>query len=222
MAYVWLFIVIIIIGMFAEAPWLMTGILLLVIGVFLFFALRDVKVDNSASATSDVDKGFTREAIRFFEGYLTLCSKYQVQGHAFLDTIGTNEFGYNCNIGCHIVGFEGKKAVEGLNWIEISYNEMLATFRADGYEAWKLKRDGFEEYMKETYIGMGEDLHYCFSDPDEWKFHDETHDVTLGFERQFFLSFGKWDSTLVTIKNELKGKFPDADIQVYSKGIVIK
>ena len=229
MGYVWLIIGIIVVGMFAEAPWLMTGIVLTVIGLFLFFALRDVKADKSTGGntvkvvpTTDVDSDFVREVVRFFEGYLTLCDKYQVQGHAFLSTQEANEFGCKCDIGAHIFTFEGEKAADTLGWIKRRYNEMLTALRNDGYDAWKLKRDGFEEYMEETYLGLGKDLHYCFSDADEWKFNEGSNDVTLGFERQFFLTHGKWNPTLVSVKNELKKKFPDADIQVHNYGIMVR
>ena len=208
----------------------MTGILLVVIGVFLFFALRDITSKNEDNgnginenkSNSEIDYDFVQEVVSFLGGYLALCNKYRVQGHAYVSTQETNEFGYKCDIGCHIFTLENEKATDSLVWIKWRYSEMLTALRGEGYDAWKLKRDGFEVYMKETYIGMDKDLHWVFSDPDEWKFHEETNDVTIGFDRQFFFSHGKWNPTLAAIKNELKQKFPDADIQVHNYGIMIK
>lgn len=230
MGYVWLIIGIILVGMFAEAPWLMTGILLSVIGVFLYLALRDVNVkrNNNGDGFSDsknkseIDCDFVREVVDFLGGYLALCNKYGVQGHAYISTQESNEFGYNCDIGCRIYTLGGDKAIDSLAWIKSRHSEMLATLRNEGYEAWKLMRDGFEEYMEETYIGTGAGLHYCFTDPEEWKFDEEGHCVTLAFERQHFFSHGKWNPTLAAVKEELKKKFPDANITVHNYGLMIK
>lgn len=202
-------------------------ILFVVVGTILYstsrskYSINKSKNDSTNKTyTSDfvaVNKDYADEAIKFFDGYLSLCKKHSVMAVCSLLSIGKDEFGIKTEMNCTITAIDGEHADDAFEvikrvWMQLRQEKMnTGDYAAVTYAG--------DSYIKE-YFGC-EDLHYAFTEADEYQF--ENGQVVMSFERELFTrNGGQWQPTLSFIKQELQKKWENATIDVGKGGIIVK
>ena len=167
--------------------------------------------------SAEVNKSFSREAIQFFDNYLSLCKNHSVTAVCHLSYIGKDEFGINTKMECIITAIDGEHGDEAFGMIKRCWTQLRQEkMRSGDYSAVTHAGDG---YIKQ-YFGC-DDLHYVFTEADEYQF--ENRQVIMSFERPMFTREGaKWYPTLSFIKQELQKKWENATITVGEGGILVK
>lgn len=194
-------------------------IIIVVIAVIVYY-INKSKNDANKIYVSDsvaVNKDYASEAVKFFDGYLSLCKKHSVMAACSLLSIGKDEFGIKTEMNCTITAIDGDHADDAFEvvkrvWMQLRQEKM----DTGDYAAVTYAGDG---YIRE-YFGC-EDLHYVFTEADEYQF--ENGQVIMSFERNLSTrNGGQWQPTLSFIKQELQKKWVNATIGIGKGGIVVK
>ena len=196
-------------------------LILIVIIVVIAHGINKSKKDGAnktyISDSAAVDKNYADEAIKFFDGYLSLCKKHSVMAVCSLLSIGKDEFGIKTEMNCTITAIDGERADGAFELVKRVWTQLRQEKMNTGdYAAVTYAGDN---YVKE-YFGC-EDLHYVFTEADEYQFANGQ--VIMSFERELFTSNGsQWQPTLSFIKQELQKKWENATIDVGKGGITVK
>lgn len=196
-------------------------LILIVIVVIIAYSVNKSKRDSVnktyTSGSAAVDKDYADEAIKFFDGYLSLCKNHSVMAVCSLLAIAKDEFGIKTEMHCTITAIDGEHADDAFEavksvWLQLRQEKM----DAGDYAAVTYAGD---DYIKE-YFGC-ENLHYVFTEADEYQF--ENGQVIMSLERHLFTRDGsQWQPTLSFIKQELQKKWENATIDVGKGGIIVK
>ena len=169
-----------------------------------------VRLSNSQPV---IDQNFVKEAVQFFDGFLTFCAQHRVLGRASLLQQGTAEHWVEAQLKCKFFTIDDEHAeyffsVKKIGW-ENAKKEVDLSDRIHAGDA----------FMKSVY-GC-DDLHYAYTDIDEYIFGDP--DVVISCETSLFTMEGaKWEANLNAIRQELRTKWPNATIKTGMGGIVVE
>ena len=194
---------------------LLIGIVIVVV-VFLSNSLESGNTSHLSASNNQsvISWNFVKEAVKFFDGYLSLCDKHQVLGTASLLQQGTATHEIKAQLKCKLFTVDGEHAewffsVKKMAW-ENAKNEVN-----DPIE----RIHAGDAFMKSFY-GC-DDLHYAFNDIDEYTFGDP--DVIISCDISLFTMEGaKWEANLNAIKQELNKKWPTAKIDVGKGGLIVE
>lgn len=170
------------------------------VAVLFFCFYLPKKVQPATSSSAIVNDDYVNEAVLFFNNYLSLSELHHATGHAYLTCDKKDEFGFHTKIGCSLFSIDDTHASDALSIISFWHKETI-------------------EQNMQNYIGC-DNIHYIFSEPDEYRFGDP--DVTIEFDRFFFFSKGDWSSSKKAIKDELLKLWPNAKIDIFKNGIIVK
>lgn len=167
--------------------------------------------------SAEISKDLSKEAIQFFDNYLSLCENHSVTAVCHLSYIGNDEFGINTKMECIITAIDGEHGDEAFGMIKRVWTQhRQEKMRSGDYSAVTYAGDGFIK----QYFGC-DDLHYVFTEADEYQF--ENGQVIMSFERPMYTREGaKWLPTLSFIKQELQKKWENATITVGEGGMLVK
>ena len=201
-------------------------LIIIVIGVIiygLYVYYRDVESEKAnenmksySLDSSEVDKNYAEEAIKFFNGYLSLCANHTVIAVCSLSRTTDDDFGINTEFNCTITAIDDEHGDEAFlniqnNWLNLRQKQ----FDLENYSAVVHAGDDFIK----NFFGC-KDLHYAFTEADEYKF---TNSQTV-IKHEFPVNThhgAKWNPTLVVIKQELLKLWPNANIKIAQAGMIV-
>ena len=195
-------------------------ILIIIVGVIVYFYNKNSEenADNVLYSldSSEVDKNYAREAVDFFNGYLSLCENHTVIAVCSLTRTTADEFGINTELKCTITAVDNEHGDEVFsniqnNWVSLRQRE----FNLENYSAVTNAGDTFVK----NFFGC-ENLHYVFTEADEYEFRNGQ--AIMKFERPINTHHGgKWNPTIIVIKQELLKLWPNANIKISQGGMIV-
>ena len=182
-------------------------LIIIIIGVIIYaIYVSNQNSDNENNesysiSSTEVDKNYVEQAVKFFNGYLSLCANHNVNAVCTLSQLSNDDFGINTKLECLFIAIDGEHAEETFSYMRV------------------ISRTSGEDAIK-NFFGC-EDLHYAFIEADEYEIM-ENGQAIIKYERPLCTHFGaKWNPTLIVIKQELLKTWSSANIKITSAGMIV-
>ncbi len=196
---------------------------LIVIVVVIIFIVKKVNSDDTNSPTSNtgrsdiVDKNYARNAIKFFDSYLSLCQKHEVLGICGVYYEDNEDGIVKTKLECVVTAINGEHGDEAFELIQRVWTMKRETVMNTGN--YQDVVDAGDDYIK-SYFGCDE-IHWLFTEADEYQFQNGQAIITG--ESSLFTFYGaKWQETLRFIKTEIEKKWKNVTISIGQGGMTVE
>lgn len=169
-----------------------------------------------------VSKKFSNVAIKFFDGFLSLCKAHQITGHAYVQEVdATNQSALDFVIFCEIFNIDGEPAADVFDVQRRIFLNKRNSIRQGTDDVLDCSRK-IEEYRDSLMRNFFqcEDLFYSFCEVEEYEYNESS--VVIKCNYSIFRQFGDApDKTFCYIKQELLKAWPRAKVEVGKHGMTV-